>query len=101
MRERKRDRLTTASAIFCLGATSSSITTVQMKQFGGQCSEYRRDHRSRRTKCECGSLETELEGQLREPVIGSPCTPDSSLVNGVAVCPEETLKKRRSKQLLA
>ena len=36
MRERKRDQLTTASAISAWRAASSPITTVQTKHFGGQ-----------------------------------------------------------------
>jgi len=36
MRERRRDQLTTASAISAWRAESSPITTVQTKHFGGQ-----------------------------------------------------------------
>ena len=42
MRERKRDQLTTASAISAWRAASSPITTVQTKHLAVSCSEYRR-----------------------------------------------------------
>ena len=51
-RERRRDRLTTASAISVLACTSSPITTVRTRRRRSSCSEWRRYNLARRTKSE-------------------------------------------------
>jgi hypothetical protein len=54
MRERKRDQLTTASAISAWRGVSSPITTVHTNTLAGSCSEYCQCE-SRRTKSEYNS----------------------------------------------
>jgi hypothetical protein len=102
MRERKRDQLTTASAIPPGLPRAAPSLRSRRNTLAVSCSEYHWHSLSRRTKSECDRLDalrrfrtcTYLSSAHRAHQIRRWC-------DGVAVSPKEMLKKPRLKQLLA